>query len=138
MSRCDSLIFRSRNFILPYMRKVLIFTGILLAITPSHADEEQPESDISLKAPLGLPKPKIPAGNPLTRPKIELGRLLFFDKRLSRDKTISCASCHNPRTGYADARPTARGIRRRCSTPPIRTPSSGTAAWQVDRLHEEN
>jgi len=39
--------------------------------------------------------------NPLTRGKIELGRQLYFDKRLSADNTVSCASCHNPDEGYA-------------------------------------
>lgn len=39
--------------------------------------------------------------NPLTRAKIELGRQLFFDPRLSRDGTVSCASCHDPAHGYA-------------------------------------
>jgi cytochrome c peroxidase len=39
--------------------------------------------------------------NPLTRAKIELGRQLFFDPRLSSDFSISCASCHDPDTGYA-------------------------------------
>ncbi len=41
------------------------------------------------------------AENPLTRAKIELGRQLFFDGRLSADGTISCASCHQPAHGYA-------------------------------------
>jgi cytochrome c peroxidase len=39
--------------------------------------------------------------NPLTRAKIELGRQLFFDSRLSQDSSISCASCHHPDFGYA-------------------------------------
>jgi cytochrome c peroxidase len=39
--------------------------------------------------------------NPMTRAKIELGRQLYFDTRLSKDSTISCASCHNPAEGYA-------------------------------------
>jgi cytochrome c peroxidase len=39
--------------------------------------------------------------NPLTRATIELGRQLFFDPRLSKDGTISCASCHHPDFGYA-------------------------------------
>ncbi|MCA9247014.1 MAG: c-type cytochrome [Planctomycetales bacterium] len=43
----------------------------------------------------------IPADNPLTRAKIELGRQLYFDKRLSSDSTISCADCHHPDEGYA-------------------------------------
>ena len=39
--------------------------------------------------------------NPLTRAKIELGRQLYFDTRLSKDNTVSCASCHAPEFGYA-------------------------------------
>ncbi len=39
--------------------------------------------------------------NPLTRAKIELGRQLYFDTRLSADNTVSCASCHHPEDGYA-------------------------------------
>lgn len=46
--------------------------------------------------------------NPLTRAKIELGRQLYFDPRLSADQTVSCASCHHPDTGYA--RPTRFGV----------------------------
>lgn len=38
--------------------------------------------------------------NPLTRAKIELGRQLYFDTRLSSDNTVSCASCHHPNEGY--------------------------------------
>jgi len=41
------------------------------------------------------------AENPLTRAKIELGRQLYFDTRLSKDNTISCASCHHPDEGFA-------------------------------------
>jgi cytochrome c peroxidase len=42
----------------------------------------------------------IPADNPLTRAKIELGRQLYFDRRLSVDGTVSCADCHSPAAGY--------------------------------------
>ena len=49
---------------------------------------------------LGANNISIPADNPITRAKIELGRQLFFDTRLSSDNTISCASCHHPEDGY--------------------------------------
>jgi cytochrome c peroxidase len=42
----------------------------------------------------------IPEDNPLTRAKIELGRQLYFDRRLSNDATVSCADCHHPSFGY--------------------------------------
>ncbi len=50
------------------------------------------------------------AANPLTRAKIELGRQLYFDPRLSADSTISCASCHDPSTGYAAPTKTGVGV----------------------------
>lgn len=49
--------------------------------------------------------------NPLTRAKIELGRQLYFDPRLSADATVSCASCHHPDTGYTARTKTGVGIR---------------------------
>jgi cytochrome c peroxidase len=49
--------------------------------------------------------------NPLTRAKIELGRQLYFDPRLSVDSTVSCASCHNPAEGYSAQTKTGVGVR---------------------------
>ena len=49
--------------------------------------------------------------NPLTRAKIELGRQLYFDPRLSADSTVSCASCHDPAQGYSAHTQTGVGIR---------------------------
>ncbi len=48
--------------------------------------------------------------NPLTRAKIELGRQLYFDPRLSVDSTVSCASCHDPSMGYTAQTKTGIGI----------------------------
>lgn len=67
----------------------------------------QPENHAALevKLPRGLDAAAgnihIPADNPMTRAKIELGRQLYFDPRLSSDGTISCASCHAPELGWA-------------------------------------
>lgn len=59
---------------------------------------------LEVELPLGLSAGAgqivIPADNPMTRAKIELGRQLYFDKRLSADNTISCADCHHPDEGY--------------------------------------
>ena len=49
--------------------------------------------------------------NPLTRSKIELGRQLYFDTRLSLDSTVSCASCHDPSMGYTAHTKTGVGIK---------------------------
>jgi len=50
------------------------------------------------------------ATNPLTRAKIELGRQLYFDPRLSVDSTVSCASCHDPAQGYSAHTKTGVGV----------------------------
>ena len=69
------------------------------------------ETGVVLQPPLGLDLyMPVPEANPLTRAKVELGRQLFFDKRLSRDQTLSCASCHDPRLAFSDGRAAARGI----------------------------
>ena len=60
--------------------------------------------------------------NPLTRAKIELGRQLFFDTRLSADNTVSCASCHRPDHGYAA--PTQFGVGIRDQLTGVNSPTS--------------
>jgi cytochrome c peroxidase len=65
----------------------------------------------AISIPLGLdlylPAPE---DNPLTAEKIELGRRLFFDRRLSRDNSVSCSSCHDPERAFSDGRPIAIGV----------------------------
>ena len=55
-------------------------------------------------------QPAYPANNAPTAARVELGKMLFFDPRLSRDRNISCASCHNPSLGWSDGLATARGF----------------------------
>jgi cytochrome c peroxidase len=63
------------------------------------------------KPPLGLDVYlPTPITNPLRRETVGLGRRLFFDKRLSRDRTASCASCHDPRRAFSDGRAVPIGI----------------------------
>jgi cytochrome c peroxidase len=57
------------------------------------------------RVPLGLDRYRpVPATNALTRDKVAIGRRLFFDRRLSRDSTRSCASCHDPGRAFTDGR----------------------------------
>jgi cytochrome c peroxidase len=61
--------------------------------------------------PLGLDLyMPVPEENPITTEKIELGRRLFFDRRLSRDGSIACSSCHDPKRSYSDGRALAVGV----------------------------
>ncbi|MBM3734285.1 MAG: c-type cytochrome [Acidobacteria bacterium] len=65
---------------------------------------------IEIQAPLGLPPVPIPADNPATADSIALGRRLYFDTRLSKDGTVACASCHDPKNGFQDIRPGSVGV----------------------------
>ena len=57
----------------------------------------------TIEQPAYFGKPNIPAGNPMRAEVVALGKMLFFDKQLSRDKTISCASCHFPEQAFSNA-----------------------------------
>jgi cytochrome c peroxidase len=61
--------------------------------------------------PLGLDLyMPVPEDNPLTTERIQLGRRLFHDRRLSRSGRVTCASCHNPRRAFSTAQPLAVGV----------------------------
>jgi len=69
--------------------------------------------DYAITLPLGLQASSayVRDDNPMSRARIELGRALYFDPRLSADGTISCATCHDPAKGFSDGRATSAGIR---------------------------
>jgi len=62
---------------------------------------------------LGLPPVISPTDNPMTSEKVALGRKLFFDKRLSEDNSISCATCHDPSYGFSDPHAVSIGVKGR-------------------------
>lgn len=64
-----------------------------------------------VRVPAGLPKLPVPKDNPLSKAKIELGKQLYFDPRLSADNTVSCASCHDPQKGWSNGEAVATGVK---------------------------
>ena len=95
------------------------------AITPQMLD--------TLKALPGglaaLPAVPIPADNPQSAAKIELGKKLFFDTRLSLDRASSCATCHSPEKAFADGLPRAKGFQG--VTLPRNSPTVLNAAYNT-------
>jgi cytochrome c peroxidase len=59
--------------------------------------------------PKGFPRPSVPADNPMSAVKVELGRYLFYEKRLSVNGETSCATCHRQEFAFTDGRKTAVG-----------------------------
>jgi cytochrome c peroxidase len=80
-----------------YLLSVIALLGVDRASAPS-------------SLPLGYPPLPAPTANPPTLAKHELGRRLFFERRLSADGTVSCADCHKPENGFSDAVPVSRGV----------------------------
>jgi cytochrome c peroxidase len=72
-----------------------------------------PKSLKQVGLPLEATQAAIPADNPQTPDKIELGRKLFFDGRLSADGTVACATCHDPARAFTDGRQVSIGIKGR-------------------------
>ena len=60
--------------------------------------------------PAHFPQVPFPEKNPMTVEKVELGKKLFFDKNLSSDSTISCASCHLPQFAFSDTTQFSKGV----------------------------
>jgi cytochrome c peroxidase len=94
-------------------RCLVLATALCLAQSESLASE----------GPLGLPSITVSGDAAL----IDLGRQLFSDKRLSADRTVSCATCHAPNSGYADGRARAIGLRGQSGT--RNTPSLFNVAY---------
>ena len=108
-----------------HVSRILLLAASLLAgtsaasangenITPNGLAHKVQFADSTFHLPLGLPADNfiIPKDNPMTKDKIELGRALYFDVRLSHNNTIACATCHAPNMAFCDNQPVSLGIHR--------------------------
>jgi cytochrome c peroxidase len=66
-------------------------------------------ADFDWRLPPGFPKPPVPADNPMSAAKVELGRYLFYDRRMSVNGKESCATCHRQELAFTDGRAHAEG-----------------------------
>jgi cytochrome c peroxidase len=82
----------------------LLAMGCLCSGFIGHATAEE------RTVPFGLAIVPTPKDNPHSDEKVELGKQLYFDKRLSADNTVSCASCHDPKQGWSNGDKTAVGV----------------------------
>ena len=68
-----------------------------------------PPPPFEWRLPPGFPVPRVPADNPMTSAKVDLGRQLFYDRALSGNGTYACSSCHRQELAFTDGRPRAVG-----------------------------
>jgi cytochrome c peroxidase len=101
------------------MSLAILYSGILLfafaaapAISFAQPAVLEGADGFKLTMPLGLDPDamQIPEDNKPTAAKVELGKMLYFDKRISKDATIACASCHDPAKGFTDQKPFSSGV----------------------------
>lgn len=100
--------------------------GFLLSACKKEAVKDG-NTVIILATPKGFPYPTIPADNQPTENRIALGKKLFFDPILSRDSTISCASCHHEDKHFTDQLALSKGIEGRLGS--RNAPSLLNVAW---------
>lgn len=77
--------------------------------------------------PSEVPQPK---DNKMTPQRVELGKLLYFDVRLSSSEKISCATCHHPKRGWTDLVPTSKAVGHEGATGPRNSPVVLNTAYQ--------
>ena len=106
----------NRGVILKLIVSVLAISAMIFARSGRAASEEP----FDIKLPVGMSAEVwnyfIPKDNPMTREKVELGKDLFFDTRLSADGSVSCSTCHNPKFAFTDGKSVAEGINGRKGT----------------------
>lgn len=90
----------------------VFFVGNVLAENPPPTTQTMKFEDFELELPKGLNQEDfyLPSDNPMSKDKVELGRTLFFDPRLSSDNTVSCATCHSPQAAFSDNRQVSLGV----------------------------
>jgi cytochrome c peroxidase len=96
--------------------------------------EPVPEPEPLLQVPNGFPDPIFPEGNELTEARWLLGKKLFFDPVLSRDSSISCASCHLPAFAFSDTTAFSPGVGGASGT--RNSPSLANVAYHPYLLRE--
>ncbi len=105
--------------------QTVMLIGLCATIGISRSD---PRAGTDSGRPLGLDlyRPE-PADNPPTADKVQLGRRLFRERLLSRDRSIACVDCHQPKRAFTDGRPKAVGVYGRQG--PRSVPTLVNLAW---------
>ncbi|MCP5091853.1 MAG: di-heme enzyme [Gammaproteobacteria bacterium] len=85
------------------MKNVILISGVV-AVLAMVAWWLSDSHDYEWRLPDNTPQPAVPADNPMSTAKVALGRWLFYDTRLSGNKTMSCASCHIQALAFTDGR----------------------------------
>jgi cytochrome c peroxidase len=93
------------------MKGSLFLLGFLVLLSACKKDKTNFQATpYALEIPSHFPDMIIPADNPMTQEGVDLGRWLFFEKRLSANDSMSCASCHLAQSSFSDPNKYSTGI----------------------------
>jgi len=120
----------------------IVGAGLVIAIWLALSNSQTNVYDWQL--PAAYPEPQVPAGNPMLDTKVELGRWLFYDTRLSGNKTMSCGTCHLQAMAFTDGKPRSLGstgiLTPRSSMSLVNTAYASRLTWAnplLDRLEDQ-
>ncbi|MCJ7591487.1 MAG: di-heme enzyme [Woeseiaceae bacterium] len=91
------------------MKRFLGIAGVVAAIVIAVTLYPSTRPPYDWHLPTDFPLPVVPDDNPMSAPKVELGRWLFYDTRLSGNRTMSCATCHLQALAFTDGKPSSIG-----------------------------
>ena len=90
---------------------IAVSAGIISACSTNPVVEKKQTESVALHKWLLPETPPFPKDNKPTQERVQLGKMLFFDPRISRDQNMSCATCHNPSLGWSDGLAKGRGFK---------------------------
>ena len=112
---------------------ILIVASFAASVLAAQANETY-----AWNLPKGVPKPYVPPDNPMTAAKVELGRYLFYDKRMSVNGKSSCATCHKQELAFTDGRAVSVGTtgesHSRSSMSLVNVAYAAALTWSNPRL----
>ena len=112
------------------MTRARVFLAALaFLLAPAAFAEQAKPAAWTWDLPSYVPPPRVPADNPMSEAKFQLGRRLFYDKRLSGNGTLACASCHLQERAFTDGRVTSLGSTGEHT--PRNAPSIVNSAWHA-------
>ena len=126
------------------MKKLVLASLLLVLLVGTVTFLLQRGAVYEWELPEDLPPPAVPADNPMSDAKIELGRWLFYDNRLSVNETMSCASCHIQALAFTDGRAKSIGatgeVHPRSSMSLVNTAYASRLTWAnqlLDRIEDQ-
>ncbi len=92
------------------MIRACVILAIILAGCSNNSPIQLKDEPFDVRVPVGFPPVEFPADNEPTKLRVEMGRRLFYDNRLSSDETMNCGSCHVLSAAFTDGRTTSEGL----------------------------